>query len=103
MPPERPSTARRKPVRVISLRMKRTRISSTSAGLIARSTCRGSTFITPPPDALEFFNRQQQLFVAAQGGNQPLAAQLGQIAGDRRQALVELGRLGNDPAIGAHD
>src|SRR3954468_11060272 len=90
MPPDSPNTARRKPVRVISLRINRTSTSSTRRALIASVFSRGSVFIAPPLDALELFDREQQLFVAAQRRNQPLPAQLGQIAAYGQQALVEL-------------
>ena len=89
MPPERPTTARLKPARRISLWMKRVRIAATSSALIERSTSRGSGFIASPFDALEFFDRQQQSFVAGQGRHQPLAAELGRVEGGHGQGLVQ--------------
>src|SRR5262245_37004829 len=103
MPPDSPNTARRKPVRSISLRMKRVRISVTSGGWIARSAAAESRFITPPLDPIEFFDGHQELFVAAERRDQPLAAQFGQIAIDQRQALIELRRLRNELPIGPDD
>ena len=47
---------------------------------MARSIWAGSSFIAAPLDALEFLDRQQQLFVARQRRDQPLAAQFGQVA-----------------------
>src|SRR5688572_1660213 len=98
MPPERPSTARVRPVRVISVWMKRVRMPSTSSALIERSM-----FILGMADPFKFFLQHVHAFVPEQRQADARALQLRQVELRQGQAFFVGGRLGDQLPVRVED
>ena len=99
MPPETPTTARWKPARWISLWRKRQRISVAKLRIDAQIVGKRVKIHSGGADAVEFFDGQQQAFVAGQGRDDPLAAEVPLVEGGHGQGFVEHRRLGHGLAV----